>query len=234
MKYARPWLVTAAAVALFAGVAAPEAWAVRLDETAIYIELNDTDGDAGVQIFLDGEDWDTMEIFDPRGRRVMGVAATGNVGVQGITEFFIESSEPSFEDQPLAEFLELFPPGVYFFRGRTTEGAGLFGGARLTHKIPAAPEIVSPEEEGTLEIGDAAIEWELVPNPSGSRIKSYEIIVEREEPTLRVFRADMGNRQTSVTVPSEFLQRGRTYKVEVIAIEKSGNRTISETEFEVE
>ncbi len=226
--------IAAVAMAMVALAATPAAWAVRLDDAAIFIEINDTDGDAGIQIFLDGEGWDTMQVIGPNGQVVMGIAADGNVGTQGVTELFMESAEPSFDEQPLDEFLALFPPGVYRFIGRTTEGDRLAGGARLTHKIPAAPEILSPEEEGTLDIDDAVIEWTRVPNPGGNPIRAYEVIVETEEPQLRVFKADMGNRQTSLRIPPEFLRRGRTFKVEVIAIEKSGNRTITEVEFDVE
>ena len=39
---------------------------------------------------------------------------------------------------------------------------------------------------------------------------------------------------TSVTVPADFMRPGGEYKVEVIAIERSGNRTITEVEFETE
>ena len=34
---------------------AAQAQAIRLSEAAIFIEINATDGDAGIQIFLDGE-----------------------------------------------------------------------------------------------------------------------------------------------------------------------------------
>ncbi len=233
MRHTNSWLVIAAAIALISVAAAP-ALAIRLDETAIYIEINDTDGDAGIQIFLDGEGWDTMQVFDPEGRMVLGIAAAGNVGIQGVTELFLESAEPSFDEQSLEEFLDLFPPGRYLFRGATTEGVRLVGNAKLTHAIPDAPEITSPEEEGEVDPDDTVIEWESVPNPPGSRILGYEVVVERDEGRLRVFKADMGPGRSSVTVPSEFLQSGRAYKVEVIAIERSGNRTISELEFETE
>ncbi len=210
-------------------VLATPALAVRLDETAIYIEINDTDGDAGIQVFLDGEQWDTMEVLAPNGTTVMGVAADGGIALQGITELFIESAEPSFDEQPLEEFLALFPAGVYRFRGRTTDGASLRGSARLTHNLPDAPEILSPEEESTVDRANAIIEWAPV-----SGIRSYEVVLETDEPQLRVFRIDMGRNQTSFQVPPQFLRRAGTYKVEVIAIERSGNRTISEVEFEVE
>jgi hypothetical protein len=38
---------------------------------------------------------------------------------------------------------------------------------------------------------------------------------------------------TSVTIPSEFLQSGTAYKLEVQAIEASGNQTLNEIEFSV-
>ena len=63
-------------------------------------------------------------------------------------------------------------------------------------------------------------------------IVGYRAIVEREKP-LRVFNADLPSDVNSVTIPSEFLEPGTTYKLEVQAIEKSGNQTISEITFTV-
>ncbi|MEE8278429.1 MAG: hypothetical protein V3R89_06885, partial [Thermoanaerobaculia bacterium] len=87
MRRARIWLTAAAVVALVSGVAAPELWAKKLEVSSIFIEITDTDGDAGIQIFLDGEGWKRMKIFDPDGKKVVDVKARGNVGMQGITEF---------------------------------------------------------------------------------------------------------------------------------------------------
>jgi hypothetical protein len=39
---------------------------------------------------------------------------------------------------------------------------------------------------------------------------------------------------TAVTVPSGFLEPGTSYKWEVLAIEESGNQTLSSGEFETE
>jgi hypothetical protein len=100
MRSASIWFTAAAVVALVAGAAAPEASAKRLEETAIFIEINDTDGDAGIQIFLDGEGWNSMKVFDPDGKKVLNVRGRAAVGIQGITELFFESAEPSFEEQP--------------------------------------------------------------------------------------------------------------------------------------
>ncbi len=232
MKSIKSWLTMAVVAAVISALGAAAAWAIPLAETAIYIEINATDGDAGIQIFLDGEGWDSMQVKDPYSRVVLNVAAEGGVALQGITELFLESAEPSFEEQPLEDFLALFPEGLYGFRGTTTDGRPLRGTARLTHRIPDAPEILSPEEEEEVDVDDVIVEWERVPNPPGSRIVAYEVIVEKDEGRLRVFKADMAGYQTSVSVPAEFLEPGTAYKAEVLAIERSGNRTISEVEFE--
>ncbi len=233
MRSAKGWITAAAVLVLVAGVAAPEAWAKKLDETGIWIEINDTDGDAGIQIFLDGEGWDRMKVFDPDGRKVMQVKAKRSVGIQGITELFLESAEPSFDEQPLDEFLALFPEGTYRFLGRTTDGKELKGKARLTHAIPGAPLQVFPVEED-VDPENAEFVWELVADPPGSEIVLYQVVVECEEPELRVFSADVGPTVDSITVPPEFLEGGEECKWEVLAVEESGNRTISEAEFDIE
>ena len=235
MQRSRVWLMAAAAVVLVLGVAAQEAHAVKLSATAIYIEINDTDGDAGIQIFLDGEGWNSMKVFDPDGNRVLDISAEGSVGIQGITELFFESAEPSFEEQSLAELLALFPEGKYRFEGTTTEGRLLKDKATLTHSLPAAPALVLPVEgDDEVDPENTVIEWQSVPNPAGSEIVGYEVVVEREEDPLRVLKVDVSNTTTSVTVPSEFMEPGTAYKWEVLAIEASGNQTIAEREFETD
>ena len=232
MQLTRILLTTATAVVLVSGLAAPTASAAPLSETAIFIEINDTDGDAGIQIFLDGEGWSSMKVFDPDGNKILDISAEGSIGIQGITELFFESAEPSFDEQPLAELLALFPEGKYRFEGRTTEGMILKDKATLTHALPAAPALVLPVEDDEVDPDNTVIQWQLVPDPAGSEIVSYEVVVETDEGSLRVFTADMGPDATSVTVPAEFLEPGTAYKFEVLAIEASGNQTISEREFE--
>ena len=50
-----------------------------------------------------------MEITNPDGRKIYSVKGKGSVKKLGSTELFFESEEPSLEDLPLEEFLELFP-----------------------------------------------------------------------------------------------------------------------------
>ncbi len=232
MRRTRTWLAAAAAVILVTGLAVPEAGAMKLSAAAIFIEINDTDGDAGIQIFLDGEGWDRMEVYDPDRNKILDIRAEGSVGIQGITELFFESAEPSFDEQPLSELFALFPEGNYRFEGTTTEGVKLMGKARLTHALPAGPLLVLPiADDDSVDPENTVIEWQPVPDPAGSRIVGYHVVVEREEPSLRVFTADVGPEITSVTVPPEFMEPDTDYKFEVLAIEASGNQTISEREF---
>jgi hypothetical protein len=224
-------------VALIMGADAPESGAAeRFDDTKIIIELNATDRDAGIQVFLDGEPWKEVEIISPD-EEILEVEADGNLLDFGLTELFFESNEPPFDELPLDEFLELFPAGIYRFKGRTVEGVRLRGAARLTHVIPAGPDLVSPEEGEEVDPNDTVIEWEPVTERfigSGNiKIVGYQVVVEREDP-LRVFSVDVSADTTMVTIPPEFLEPGTDYKFEVLAIEESGNQTISEREFETE
>jgi hypothetical protein len=235
MRSSTPLFTVAAAALLVAAATTPAAWAVRLDDTAIYIEINDTDGDAGIQVFLDGEGWDAMQMSGPNGVE-FSVLAENSVGQQGITEFFFESAEPSFEEQSLEELLELFPEGVYRFRGTTTEGRALRGRARLTHDLPAAPEQISPVDGEGVDPDDAVFSWGAVADPPGSEIVGYEVVIECEEPEFSKLTARVGAEVTSITVPPEMLgqEDADECKWEVLAVEDSGNQTISETEFSID
>jgi hypothetical protein len=235
MSESNPWLTVAVVVTLLAAVTTPAAWAKRLDEAEIYIEINDTDGDAGIQVFLDGEGWDTMQMRGPNGVEFSLVAEHG-VGLQGITEFFFESAEPSFDEQPLDELLALFPEGKYKFVGTTTEGRKLKGKARLTHRLPEAPLLVSPIEGQEVDPDDAVFSWEAVADPPGSEIVGYEVVIECEEPEFTKLTALVGPDVTSLTVPPEVLAQedADECKWEVLAIEESHNQTISEEEFGIE
>jgi hypothetical protein len=204
---------------------------IPLEETKIFIEVNATDGDAGIQMFLDGEGWNELEIADPSGETIFTVLGEGSVGEQGITELFFESEEPSFDEVPLEEFLARFPAGEYEFRGRTVEGDALVGTATFTHTIPDAPVLVSPEEDAEVDPAAVVVSWEAVADPPGSEIVAYQVIVEHEDPLL-VFSVDLPATAASVRVPAAFLDPASEYKVEVLAIEAGGNQTISEREFE--
>jgi hypothetical protein len=222
-------------VALAAGASPPPARAKQLSATKIFIEVNATDRDAGLHLFLDGAGWSQMRVLDPEDRVILDITAQGSVGLQGVTELFFESAEPSFDEQPLEDFLARFPAGIYRYQGTTIDGRPLKGKARLTHALPEGPELVAPlDGDDSVDPLDTVIEWNPVPDPPGSSIVGYQVLVLREQPSLLVFSADVGPNITSVTVPAEFMLPRTAYKYEVLAIEESGNQTLSEAEFETE
>jgi hypothetical protein len=204
---------------------------IQLEDATMIIEVNDTDGDAGLQVFLDGEPWRSMKVSRPGGKRILDVHTKGRLHRLGLTELFSESNEPEFKELPLEKFKKKFPEGKYTFTGRTIEGDRLVGTARLSHDTPAGPEILSPAAGATLPRDDVVARWAPVAGP-GIEIDGYRVIVERENP-LRVFNADLPASQTSVTIPSEYLEPGVEYKIEIQSIERSGNQTISELPFRV-
>jgi hypothetical protein len=242
----RSELLLLATAALFAGIAALVALAaarsdgspgtkaggkpVKLDEATMIIEVNSTDGDAGFQVFLDGEPWSDMTVTDPEGKAIADVDAKGKVNKFGLTELFSESHEPEFSDLPLNKFKKRFPAGKYRFSGTTTEGRPLKGSARFSHDTPAGPDITSPVADATVPDSDLVLNWGPGSQPSGIELSGYRVIVEREDP-LRVFNAEVPASVTSMRVPAEYLEPNTPYKFELQAIEKSGNQTISEIEF---
>jgi hypothetical protein len=235
-------LVTLAGIAALAATAvaisndSPGAKAVqkpmRLADATMIIEVNSTDGDAGLQVFLDGEPWSEMAVFAPNGRKILDVDATGRLNRFGLPELFSESHEPEFTELPLRRFKKRFPAGRYRFRGTTVEGRRLIGEARFSHDTPAGPEITSPAAGASVPEANVVARWNRGPQPTGVQIAGYRVIVERENP-LRVFNADLPASANSVTIPAEFLEPGIEYLLEIQAIERSGNQTISEISFRV-
>jgi hypothetical protein len=173
-----------------------------------------------------------MMISGPDGETLLDITAVGRLENFGLTELFTESSEPPFDEFPLEEFKELWPEGRYTFTGTTVEGQKVRGSATLSHDIPNGPVITSPADGATVAPTNLVVSWNAGPQPAGVDIVGYEVIVEREN-SLRVFSADLPASVTSLTVPSEFLESGVEYKLEVLVIEASGNQTLKEITFTV-
>jgi hypothetical protein len=205
---------------------------VRLAAATMIVEVNATDGDAGLQVFLDGEPWRSMTISGQDGQTMLAVNADGRLRNFGLTELFSESSEPPFDVFPLEQFKALFPEGRYSFAGTTVNGERLVGRATLTHDIPDGPEITAPADGATVGRDDVVARWNPVRTPSGINVVGYRAIVTRENP-LRVLSVDLPASVNSVEIPSEFLESGTEYKLEVQAIEAGGNQTLTEIAFHV-
>jgi hypothetical protein len=216
-------------VALILTAAAPEGWAAQIpfSKAKIIFEFNSTAEDLGIQVTLDGDPWNEIWIKDPKGRTILEVEGSGSLKNFGLTELFAESNEPNFADMSKEEILARFPAGVYRFFGRTVEGDRLVGTATLTHNIPDGPVIVSPAQGAVVDPNATVITWNLVTTPLGINIVGYQIVVDGGNPARR-FDVTVPATATQVTVPPEFLESGTPYNFEVLAIEESGNQTITE------
>jgi hypothetical protein len=205
---------------------------VPFAKAQVRIEVNATDGDSGLHVLLDAEGWKFVKIFDPKWRLIFEVEGGGSVRKTGLTELSFESAEPGFDELPLDEFLKRFPAGEYRFYGKTLEGDILFSRAILTHALPDGPVLLSPPEDSVQDPANTVVAWEPVADPPGSQIVRYEVIVEDESSVPnRVFSAVVPPTVTSMTIPAEFLLPDSEYKYEVLAIEQSGNQTLSEAAF---
>jgi hypothetical protein len=197
---------------------------IKYEAADLFIETNATDGDIGLQLFMDADAWDTFKLFDPEGHKVMQQARTqGRLHGWGLTEYFWETEEPEFSEVPLGKFKKRFPEGKYTFRGRTVDGRKLVGSDTLTHVIPAGPVITSPTEGEVVNRDNFTVSWQPVTEPAGVEIASYEVIVSQGDRELDMH---LPPEVTSVSIPPEFLQPGAEGGGEVLAKEKSGNQTI--------
>ncbi|MDX1487374.1 MAG: fibronectin type III domain-containing protein [Acidiferrobacterales bacterium] len=207
---------------------------VPLKASTMIIEYNASAEDIGVQFFLDSDGWREVEIFDPKGKEIFSAETEGRLTRQGGgTELFLESVEPSLEDLSLKKFFRRFPEGTYRFIAIDNNGVLQRGNARFTHDIPAGPVILTPapvtEDECPEVSVPVVIEWDQVYTSifgEPLEIVRYEVIVENDDLNFDVkLPADTG---TLLTVSPELLQPGTEYDFEILAIEESGNQTITE------
>jgi hypothetical protein len=211
--------------------------AMPFADARLKIEYNATDGDAGLQVFIDADPWRNVSITNPQGRKVVQVAARDVIKNYGLTELFSESSEPPFDEFPFEEFKRLFPEGRYTFQGTTVDGEPLQSVVRFTHRVPGAPDIVSPAEDAVLAPNDLVVSWRRpARSPQGVTIAAYQVLVVADAPArgnpTRVLEALLPATATRLPIPAEFLLPGG-YKTEVLAIEAGGNQTLTEVSFTI-
>ena len=234
----------ASVAALIMGATASKAWA---QDCFFNIEFNATDLDVGVRGFFDDDPWNELEIENPRGRTISEDESKRGLKRQGKAEWFFESGEPPLTEVSFRKFFRRFPEGDYVFEAELVDGGEVECIAEFTHVIPCPPEIV----ESPFENEDRTIEWgavTLVVDPEATDIAvanvgleaevacvipdeplvidGYEVIVEGENSDLSI---TLPAGSTSFVVPPEL---GDFDKFEVLAIEESGNQTITEVEAE--
>ena len=226
----------------------------------VFFELNNTDGDLGIHALIDGDPWKRLTIEDPRDRKILNVYVRSRLRRQGLTEFFFESAEPTFDELLPRKFFRRFPEGEYDIEGVTLDGEDRESEVEITHRMPApaAPTIngmpmaeqCDDEEPGfdaPTVVGPVVIAWPAVASthpelgsPQSSpdiTIVNYQVVVEADlegpdgEEFATVFSVVLPPDVTSMTVPAEFLAQTDEFKYEVLAREESWNQTAVESCF---
>jgi hypothetical protein len=216
---------------------------VPLKDAKLNIEHNATDKDTGFQGFIDGEGWRRLELRGPAGD-VAAFEGRGSLGELGLTELFFETVEPENAKVPIDQMLAKLPEGNYTIAGPGQEngtGTGQTSGtAWLTHDIPAGPKLVSPRDGARVPARDLVARWRPVSKTIAAkpvRIIAYQLIIERDVEPHRHMIGKFGlsmylpRSVTRIEVPNGFLQRRTAYNWEVLAIERSGNQTLSSGSF---
>jgi hypothetical protein len=210
----------------------------------LIIEYNSTDDDLGVHGAFDDHGWKTLCVFDPTGRAVLEVGPQGQLRDLTMAGIFFESREPPSSEFSFADLEAAFPEGEYTVRAESFDGTILVGSATFTHDVPAPPTITSPAiaqdpreaRRNPVSRNDLVVDWDRVTKTVAGgpvNITGYEVIVTKEvaddpngfsRPTYDVHVPPTVN---SLSVPREFLEPDTVYELEVLALEVSGNQTIS-------
>jgi len=156
-------------VASSSATARGNAQTIKFSKSDLFVEINATDGDAGLQLNLDGEPWSTLELVDPDDQVLMNVDNASELRSYGLTGLTFESAEPPFEEQPLSEFKARFPEGLYRFSGTTVDGRNIVGQDKLTHVFPVGPVVTAPTEGAVVPSSALVVTWQPVTKPIGSR-----------------------------------------------------------------
>lgn len=214
-------------------------------ETAkLYIEHNATDEDTGVHGFFGGEAWSVLCIWDPNGTDMLVADPLENFDRLTVSDLFFESREPPNDEYPVEQAFADFPEGDYTVAGIDFNGVARVGSAVFTHDVPAEPTISSPPladdaetaGDATVSPDDLVVTWDpVVATIAGApvEITGYQVIVTDEEAddpngwARPVYDVHVPADQTSLSVPADWLRPATLYELEVLAIERSGNQTIS-------
>jgi hypothetical protein len=209
----------------------------------LIIEYNSTDEDLGVHGAFDDHGWSELCVFDPSGRPILVADPRQQLDDLTMAGIFFESREPPIDEFSMSELAAAFPEGRYEVRGRSFDGTTLRGRATFTHDVPAPPTITSPEiaddpdrTNTPVPRSDLAVAWDPVTETTTGEpvtITGYEVIITKEveddphgfsRPTYDVH---VPATQHDLSVPVEFLEPDTVYELEVLALERSGNQTIS-------
>ena len=216
----------------------------RIATAKLILEYNSTDRDLGVHGAFDDHGWRILCVFDPSGRLVLKVTPKSQLRDLTMAGIFFESREPPLSKFGFADLPFRFPEGQYAVRAESFDGKILVGSATFTHDVPAPPIIDAPTlaadprgaKKNPVPLQDLAVRWQDVTQTTAGRpvdITGYEVIVTNEgaeDPngfSQPIYDVHVPPTLNSLRVPVEFLEPDTMYEVEVLALEVSGNQTIT-------
>jgi hypothetical protein len=218
----------------------------QLSEAEIFFELNDTDGDLGIHASIDGDPWTEMEIEGPGDRELLLISTRGRMRTEGLTQLFIESAEPAFDELEPADFFKRFPEGSYTIEARAQEGGTLEGTVMLSHvmanrprhiELNGVPAAESCDDPPPMVLPPVKIDWDPVTDSHPEigkkgpvKISRYQFFVEREGVRLSL---DLPPTVTEFEIPRAVTDLGKDFKFEIIARSDTGNNTAVESCFVV-
>jgi hypothetical protein len=210
---------------------------VRIATSKLLVEYNATDGDLGVHGAFDDDGWSKLCVFDPSGRLVLKVRPQSQLRDLTMAGIFFESREPPLAEFGFKDLKNRFPEGRYKVRGRSFDGKRLVGHAKFTHDIPKRPAVTAPVDGEEVDPNDLTVAWkDVTQTVDGSPvdITGYQVIVTKEQKkddphgfSKPIYDVHLPPDRNSLAVPPEFLEPHTEYELEVLALEKSGNQTIS-------
>lgn len=150
-------------------------------ECKVLVEINASDGDIGFHFLVDGDNLIRTTLYTGEWTKLWSYKVKRELRRQTLTESFNESAEPlcfdplldndpedqeSYENddedfRTLAEFVDLWREGEYYFIGIDNEWEKAVGMTYLTFNLPAAPNEVDfelEEEDGDIE---GEISWQM-------------------------------------------------------------------------
>jgi hypothetical protein len=198
----------------------------EFESIEMFVEQNATDGDTEVVISVTGGD-DGFRLFNVRSPEGRVVVATYSLDptIGGQRELAFESPEP-----PGAAILASYPEGIYRFYGETHRRERFAGEASLSHVLPPAPVILSPQEGASVATGPLLIQWSALTGVA-------QIIVELENESVdpeQSIQFNLPPAATSFEIPAAMLTAGSSYQLGIGSVSNNGNRVFVEVVFETE
>jgi hypothetical protein len=235
----------------------------EFEEADLFFELNHTDGDLGLQGFVEGDAWKSLEIAGPERADgseepvLMNIWVRNALRRQGVSEFFFESDEPGFDELSPAAFFKRFPQGRYEIEGITLDDEEIESEVFLSHVMagpppgnikingqnsPAncdAPNLPVVTEPVTLDWNAVTQSHPTIGTPGVTvQVHHYEVVgeIEREtNPQEPVLSVILPRGRTKFEFPVDFTSLAEDeMKWELIIVLNNGNKTAVESCFEID